>query len=166
MIMQSPPAAPYMPPPPSPRKRGLRPIAIVGLVLAGLLVMCGLGIVVVGLLASARTPTPLPSPASPVVSNTGSPSVHLSTAAPTKAAAPAPPPRITIPDGTWTIGEDYPAGRYVATGTDGTCYWEVDRSGTNGQDIVSNGTGPGNLRVSLKAGQDFHSQNCGTWVKQ
>jgi hypothetical protein len=165
MIMQSPPAAPYMPPPP-PRKRGLSMVTV-SLLLAGLIIMCGLGIVVVGLMASAKTPEPLPPPASPVVSNTGSPSVHLSTAAPTKATAqPTAPARVTIPDGTWTIGEDYPAGKYAATGTDSVCYWETVRSGTNGQDLLSNGTGPGNLRVTLKAGQDFHSQNCGTWVKQ
>jgi hypothetical protein len=124
---------------------------------------------------TAPTVTGVPSPYHPATpsaaASTGTPAAHVTTAAPapTKAApvVPAPPPPVarTIPDGTWTIGEDFPAGTYRATGAPPECYWEVDRSGSNGSDIVNNGAGPGNLRVVLKTGQDFHSQNCGDWEK-
>jgi hypothetical protein len=84
-------------------------------------------------------------------------------AAPTTAAAkPAAP---TISDGTWTVGEDFPAGTYKTIGAGSSCYWAIYKSGTNGSDIIDNHIGGGNLRVTLKAGQDFETARCGTWAK-
>jgi hypothetical protein len=82
--------------------------------------------------------------------------------APTTKAVPAVP---TITDGTWTVGEDFPAGTYKTVGAGSTCYWAITKSGTNGSDIVDNHIGGGNLRVTLKAGQDFETDRCGTWAK-
>lgn len=78
-------------------------------------------------------------------------------------SAPAAP---TIKDGTWTVGEDMPAGTYKVIGAGERCYWSITASGSNGSDIVDNHLGGGNLHVTLKAGQDFESKRCGTWVKQ
>jgi len=79
---------------------------------------------------------------------------------PTKPAVPA------IDDGTWTVGVDFPAGIYSTTGTAGSdCYWEISKSGSNGADIIDNHLGGGHLRVTLKAGQDFDTERCGTWTK-
>lgn len=173
---------PNYPPPPT-HKRGPRPIAIVGIVLACFVIACGLGVVVVGLLSAGQDKapafsTPTYSPSSSAATSTASNAPTSSTPtkntsatptiiAPTKPPAAAPAPaKVVIDDGTWTIGEDFPPGRYLATGTSSTCYWEIDKSGTNGDDVIKNGFGPGNLRVTLKAGQDFRSQYCGTWVKQ
>lgn len=47
------------------------------------------------------------------------------------------------------------------------CYWAVLASGTNGADIVENGTpGGGFPVVTVKEGQDFESSRCGSWEKQ
>lgn len=89
-------------------------------------------------------------------------------AAPTSAVPPPPPPppaAPTISDGTWTVGEDFPAGTYRVNNAPGDCYWSIYKSGTNQSDIIDNHLGAGNLRVTLKAGQDFETQRCGTWTK-
>lgn len=79
-------------------------------------------------------------------------------------AAPAKPAN-SIDDGTWTVGEDFPAGTYKTTGSGEDCYWSIYKSGTNQSDIVNNHIGGGNLRVTLKKGQDFETARCGTWTK-
>lgn len=90
------------------------------------------------------------------------------------AAAPAPvaePAGATIEDGTWTVGEDgIVAGTYkVTTRTESgaMCYWKISKSGTNGASIIKNDivTG-GRPTVVLKKGQDFTTQDCGTWAKK
>lgn len=84
---------------------------------------------------------------------------------PTAAAAAKAAPNIE--DGTWTVGEDFPAGTYKTTGAGDTCYWAIYKSGQNQSfdSMVDNHLGGGNLRVSLKAGQDFETKRCGTWAK-
>lgn len=74
-------------------------------------------------------------------------------------------PASVIDDGTWTVGVDVLAGTYRALGAGNLCYWSITRSGTNGQDIVQNAIGGGNLTVTIKAGQDFETKRCGTWNK-
>lgn len=71
----------------------------------------------------------------------------------------------TITDGTWTVAEDVPAGTYKTTGSGADCYWSLTKSGSNGDDIINNHIGGGNLRVTLKKGQDFETDRCGTWTK-
>lgn len=82
---------------------------------------------------------------------------------------PAPAAKPTIEDGIWTVGEDIPAGTYKVTakvnGMD--CYWSITKSGTNGSDIIDNALPTGGLpKVTLKKGQDFETNRCGTWKKQ
>jgi cytoskeletal protein RodZ len=154
----------------------LIPFAVIAVIVAGLLI--------VGLAVSATAPPqhasePLapptynPAPTPSTAATTSTPSVQTSAApaapvaSPTTKAAPLPAPKPTIVDGTYTVGEDFPAGTYKVTGAGPDCYWAIYKSGTN-QDmdsIVNNHLGPGNLRVTLKVGQDFESLNCGTWVK-
>lgn len=74
----------------------------------------------------------------------------------------------TITEGTWTVGRDIEAGTYLTQDTvSGRCYWGIYRSGTNGGDIIENDivTG-GRPTVTLKAGQDFTTTRCGSWIKQ
>ena len=73
----------------------------------------------------------------------------------------------TIDDGTWTVGIDFAAGKYRTTATVGSsCYWGIYKSGTNGDEIIANDIpGGGRPTVTLKAGQDFKTQRCGTWEK-
>ncbi|GAA3009977.1 hypothetical protein [Streptosporangium longisporum] len=77
-------------------------------------------------------------------------------------------PLETIEDGTWVVGEDIAAGNYKVTApVSSSCYWEITKSGTNGDDIVENDLPGGGLpRVTLSEGQDFQSLRCGTWSKR
>jgi hypothetical protein len=90
--------------------------------------------------------------------------------APKAADPPKPPPaaKPTIEDGVWTVGEDIPAGTYKVTEKiSGMCYWAITKSGTNGSDIIDNDIPSGGLpRVTIKKGQDFETNGCGTWKKQ
>src|ERR1044071_438541 len=164
----------YSPPEPTPipHRRRMRPITILGIVLAVVVIVCGGGIVAIGLLSAGYdrapvmvAPTYPPFSPSPTGSTRPKASSTPAAAAPSRTASQPPPPpaRIVIEDGTWTIGEDFPARKYMTNAAPSTCYWEITKSGTNGADIISNGLGPGNLRVTLKAGQDFSSDDCGTW---
>ena len=106
------------------------------------------------------TPTPVKVIEYLPVPSTAPAATSAAPAAPTK-AAPA-----TIEEGTWTVGEDFPAGTYkLQTAVTSTCYWGIYKSGTNQGTIIENDivTG-GRPTVTLKRGQDFES-SCGTWVK-
>lgn len=74
----------------------------------------------------------------------------------------------TVREGTWTVGTDIEPGTYRLTSeVPGSCYWEINRSGSNGADIIDNDivTG-GRPSVTLSAGQDFTTSRCGSWLKQ
>lgn len=72
----------------------------------------------------------------------------------------------TITNGVWTVARDIPAGTYRSNGVSGSCYWEITRSGTNGQDIIANDLPSGGFpTVTLSAGQDFSTDGCGSWKK-
>lgn len=133
-----------------------------GVMFAGLVLACCGGFVIGssgdGDPQVITTPTPvkvieyLPAPSSAATS--------AAPAAPTKAAP------VTIEEGTWTVGEDFPAGTYkLRDAATSMCYWGIYKSGTNQGTIIENDivTG-GRPTVTLKRGQDFDS-NCGTWVK-
>lgn len=71
-----------------------------------------------------------------------------------------------IPEGVWSIGEDFPAGTYrVAENLDAgsLCYWSKS-SDPEGDKIIDNDipTG-GRPQVVLKKGQWFKTQGCGVW---
>jgi hypothetical protein len=87
------------------------------------------------------------------------------TAAPPAGAAPPAAGGATIEEGTYSVGVDIQPGTYRAIGAGSDCYWSITKSGSNGSDIIENHIGGGNLTVTLKAGQDFTSQRCGTWSK-
>jgi len=74
----------------------------------------------------------------------------------------------SVESGVWTVGSDIKAGTYRTKESVGSdCYWAVLQTGTNGSDIIDNGIpGGGRPTVTVKKGQDFESQRCGTWVKQ
>lgn len=72
----------------------------------------------------------------------------------------------TITNGVWTVGRDIPAGTYTSNGVSGSCYWEITRSGSNGQDIIANDLPSGGFpTVTLSTGQDFSTDGCGSWKK-
>ncbi len=71
----------------------------------------------------------------------------------------------SITEGVWLVGEDIKAGRYRTKEevSGGSCYWKIHK----GSDIIDNEivTG-GRPTVTLRDGQEFTTQRCGTWVKQ
>ncbi|WP_157155918.1 hypothetical protein [Diaminobutyricimonas sp. LJ205] len=73
----------------------------------------------------------------------------------------------TLMDGrVYTVGLSMEPGQYRAESTSGRCYWKITRSGTNYSDIVDNDLGTlGLLTVTVGAGQDFQSHDCGDWIK-
>lgn len=122
------------------------------------------------------TATPTPSTSTTTITQTvtasGSAAAPVTTTVTATVAAAAPPPSAgtTIEDGTWTVGSDVQPGTYRLKDTlpaGSTCFWGIYKSGTNKDSIVQNDivTG-GRPTVTLKAGQDFESTRCGTWVKQ
>lgn len=135
-----------------PRKKSKAPL-IIGLIVAGVLALCGIGACVAVTMA-ASTPTPVDS------------------FAPTLPASPTTPAgksgQVNVQDGTWTVGVDIPPGTYKVAQPigDGLAYWSITTTGSNGQDIVANGAPEGGRpQVTLKKGQDFETRGCGTWVK-
>jgi hypothetical protein len=94
----------------------------------------------------------------------GEPPVEVPTAEATSARPVPRGPLDKVPDGTRPVGMgngNVKPGTYQIDDAPDTCYWEV-RKGTS-TDIVQNGNGPGQLRVTLKEGQTFESRSCGTW---
>ena len=97
------------------------------------------------------------------------PTVTVTAAAPAPAVPAAPAQQTRFEDGEYVVGTDIPVGTYrtVEPVTSGMCYWGIYKSGTNKDTIIQNDivTG-GRPTVVLKAGQDFSTSRCGTWVKQ
>lgn len=107
------------------------------------------------------TPTPVK-----VIEYLPAPSTAAAGPSPTVAAVPTKAAPATIEEGTWTVGDDFPAGTYkLQTAATSMCYWGIYKSGTNQANIIDNDivTG-GRPTVTLKRGQDFKS-DCGTWIK-
>lgn len=96
------------------------------------------------------------------------PAVDSRPAAARSAAASAAPG--SIPEGTWTVGRDIEPGTYRVAGTVASgagCYWAIYKTGTNKTDVVqSDIPAGGRPTVTLAIGQDFVSDNCGSWVKE
>ena len=143
-----------------PTVRKVHPASIV-LFTVSVALLCISGV----MLASGRgSPGTTASPSPVVVYSYLTAPAAVTTAPPT---SPPPPAAPTVQDGTWTVGLDFPAGKYRATAVvDPDCYWAITKSGTNGEEIIANDIpGGGRPTVTLKAGQDFQSQRCGTWAK-
>ncbi|GAA1026624.1 hypothetical protein GCM10009557_04990 [Virgisporangium ochraceum] len=152
------------------------PIAIGGGI-AAILISCfaGLGIGAAGSQdksPKATSATPVPDARTvteTVTASAAAPAPVTSTvtvtAAPPAGAAPPAAGGATIEEGTYSVGVDIQPGTYRAIGAGSDCYWSITKSGSNGSDIIENHIGGGNLTVTLKAGQDFTSQRCGTWSK-
>lgn len=82
--------------------------------------------------------------------------------------APPPAPVAAIEEGVWVVGSDIQPGTYrtIDPVSDG-CYWGIYRGGTNMDDIIQNGTPTGGRPVvTLRKGQEFESNGCGSWAKR
>jgi hypothetical protein len=73
----------------------------------------------------------------------------------------------TISNGVHEVGVDVKAGQYKTNVPEGAlCYWERSRGG----DPISDSTsrykeGPSHESVTLKQGESFQTEDCGTWKR-
>ncbi|MBD8079357.1 hypothetical protein [Cellulosimicrobium arenosum] len=73
----------------------------------------------------------------------------------------------TITEGVWTVGVDIEAGNYRVKESPIDCYWAIYTTGTNQDDIIQNDIVTGGMpTVTIREGQDFESNRCGSWIKQ
>jgi hypothetical protein len=81
--------------------------------------------------------------------------------------APLAPSDEMFDEGTWLVGQDIKPGTYrPATAIESECYWEIDKAGTNGSDIIANDNAKGGFPIlTLKVGQEVTNDGCGTFVK-
>ena len=95
-----------------------------------------------------------------------SPGVADAAEAPAAPPAAAAGPLTTFADGTYEVGVDVAPGKYK-TQAEGFCYWDRTKKndGSLG-DIVQQGVGDGAQVVTIKSGEFFKSQSCGTWTRQ
>jgi hypothetical protein len=90
--------------------------------------------------------------------------------APTAKNTTEPESKSTMEEGTYEIGVDAKPGRYktrVPEDSDG-CYWErtKDDSGDLDSIIANDNVNPGaRASISVKSGEFFKSNGCGTWTK-
>jgi hypothetical protein len=161
-----------VPMPPPPRKHSGKALWI--LLAAGVftLLLCG-GLVGITALAPTANDRPIPDATATPDPGVRPPAVAVQpTAAPITKPVPKPAPapvvaNTFVEEGDYTVGADIPAGTYKVTQpVSGMCYWGIYKTGTNKDSIIANDivTG-GRPTVTLKAGQDFSSNGCGTWGK-
>lgn len=174
------PGAPYgSPMPADPRpNRTLRNVLIgVAVVLA----LCVLGTILIGVFTDdqpsnhyQRAVAEDATTAAPAPSATGelgvADPVPVPSSSSSSAAAPVKPAHLTFTDEDTPahVGEDIPAGTYRVTvsvaGQD--CYW-MKSGDAEGARIIDNALPQGGRpQVTLKKGQWFTSERCGTWSKR
>ena len=73
----------------------------------------------------------------------------------------------TIGDGIHEVGVDVKAGQYKTSVPEGaSCYWERSRD-DSGDSIIANELqdGPARQSVTIKKGEFFKTEDCGTWKR-
>jgi outer membrane biosynthesis protein TonB len=88
--------------------------------------------------------------------------------APTAKKTTQPEPEITMGEGTSEIGVDAVPGRYkTRVPEDSYCYWERLKDNGGGSDSIIAGYVDSGARasVTVKRGEFFTSEDCGTWTK-
>lgn len=168
----------YTQAPPPRRKSNVLAVAV-GIAVATVALLCGLGACLAGAPPAEPRPTGVessatkassaPSPDSPTTSpaTTQGPSPVIPTLPPVEDAKKAP---VKIQgDDIVHVGEDVPPGTYRVTervGAGENCYWKKSTD-SEGSDIIDNDiVNGGRPQVTLKKGQWFETSRCPTWVKK
>lgn len=146
---------------PDPAKRRTSPWVWVTAVVLVLIIVCSFLTIITALSPENPAPTVTITEKAAPGSTRSAPVSGRSTTPP---AAPA-----TIEDGLWHVGEDVDAGTYRLknpVSEEDFCYWKKSRD-AEGSDIIDNDfAGSGRLQVTLKKGQWFESDRCGSWVRK
>jgi len=108
-----------------------------------------------------------PKPTTSTVTSTSVSTVTQKVPGPTKFVTITGAPQLAadVEEGTWDVGVDIKPGKYKVTeAVSGDCYWKISTTGKD--DIIANDivTG-GKPTVTLKKGQTFSTQDCGSWGK-
>ena len=78
------------------------------------------------------------------------------------------PPSLISGIGQWEVGVDMPAGVYKVTAAvdpAAMCYWKVTQTGKPEHIIANDIVERGTPSVTVKRGQDFTTEDCGTWAR-
>jgi hypothetical protein len=84
----------------------------------------------------------------------------------TRKAAPA--PSLVTGIGQWEVGVDMPAGVYKVTAPvdpAAMCYWKITQTGKPEHIIANDIVERGTPSVTVKRGQDFTTEDCGSWAR-
>lgn len=149
---------PPPPPPPKPSK-AKRVLLGVGIAFGSWLIGFLMGS------AGGTDTTTTATPASTVTETVEAGSKPSTPPAPKKTTPPK--PAATMDEGTYEIGVDAPAGRYKTVAED-SCYWKrsKDDSGTLDSILANDNVNDGaRASVTVKKGEFFTSEGCGTWTK-
>lgn len=123
--------------------------------------------------AASTTPGPtVTAPAETKTVDVPGPTTTVTAPAP-KVSTPAPKPKpaglpTTIEEGQWEVGVDVAPGRYKTTAAvdaDGMCYWKITTTGKPDNIVNNDIVSGGKPVVTIKKGQDFTTQDCGTWAR-
>jgi hypothetical protein len=69
----------------------------------------------------------------------------------------------TISDGIYEVGVDVKAGQYKTNVPEGAiCYWDRSRDDKGDYELKE---GPARLSVTIKKGESFETEDCGTWKR-
>jgi hypothetical protein len=172
------PAQPQAQPP---KKNTGRTVLIVAGAVTGVLALAGIAAASGGGAAQQAATSPQPAatvtvtaPAEPgaevTVTAPPAPAVTVTKPAPPAKTVTAAPPAAesTIDEGTWEVGVDVKPGRYkttVAVDEGAMCYWKITTTGKPGNIVDNEIVSGGRPTVTIKKGQDFTTQDCGTWTK-
>jgi hypothetical protein len=137
------------------------PIVIVTAVVA-----LSLGGIVGGIVGGSGDGTATTAEPNATVTVTETADDESASTAPSPKKTTEPEPKSTISNGVHEVGVDVKAGQYKTNVPEGAlCYWER-RIG----DAISDSTsrykeGPARLLVTLKKGEVFETEDCGTWTR-
>jgi hypothetical protein len=149
---------PVQQPPKKPRRFGWPIVivtAVVALSLGGMLFAFG----------GEPTPTAVPDATATVTETKTLPAAESSEPKPKKHDQPK-VAADTISDGTHNVGVDVKAGKYKTNVPEGEfCYWERIRGDDISDSTSTYKEGPARLSVTLKKGESFETEDCGTWKR-
>ncbi len=144
-----------------PKKRFGWPIVIVTAVVA-----LSLGGIVGGIVGGSGDGTATTAEPNATVTVTETADDESASKAPSPKKTTEPEPKSTISDGIHEVGVDVKAGQYKTNVPEGElCYWDRSRG-----DAISDSTsrykeGPARQSVTLKKGESFETEDCGTWKR-
>ena len=144
-----------------PKKRFGWPTVIVTAVVA-----LSLGGIVGGIVGGSGDGTATTAEPNATVTVTETADDESASKAPSPKKTTEPEPKSTISDGIHEVGVDVKAGQYKTSVPEGAfCYWERSRGDPISDSTSSYKEGPAHLSVTLKKGESFETEDCGTWTR-